>query len=119
MMPKHAGPAPPIGPPADRSSDPERPVAPARTAAAPSTPRSLVVVSNRLPFTAERRPPPEGVRFRRSPVGLVAALEPALAQRGGGRGATTGAARADGDAAAGASPPPAEHVPYRADLLRP
>src|SRR5436853_1532027 len=114
MMPKHAGPAPPIGPPADRSSDPERPVVPARAAAAPSTPRSLVVVSNRLPFTAERRPPPEGVRFRRSPGGLVAALEPALAQRGGVWVGWTGAAREDGDAVAGAPPPPAEHVQYRA-----
>src|SRR2546430_14332556 len=81
MMPKHAGPAPPIGPPADRSSDAERPVVPARADAAPSTSRSLVVVSNRLPFTVDRRP--EGVRIRRSPGGLVAALEPALAQRGG------------------------------------
>lgn len=41
----------------------------------------LVVVSNRLPFTSV---PGEGpVRFKRSPGGLVAALEPALSQRGG------------------------------------
>lgn len=41
----------------------------------------LVVVSNRLPFTtvhAEGR-----VRFKRSPGGLVAALDPALSRRGG------------------------------------
>ena len=43
--------------------------------------RKLVVVSNRLPFTAEQA---EGrVRFKRSPGGLVAALDPALSQRGG------------------------------------
>jgi len=112
MVPKHAGPAPPIGPPADRSSDPERPVAPARVDAAPSTPRSLVVVSNRLPFTVERRP--EGVRVRRSPGGLVAALEPALAQRGGVWVGWTGAAREDGDAAGRAPPAAAEQVQYRA-----
>lgn len=41
----------------------------------------LVVVSNRLPFTSV---PGEGpVRFKRSPGGLVAALDPALSQRGG------------------------------------
>src|SRR5206468_2943324 len=97
MMPKHAGPAPPIGPPADRSSDPERPVASARPDTAAATPRSLVVVSNRLPFTVERRP--EGVRFRRSPGGLVTALEPALAQRGGVWVGWTGAADASDDEA--------------------
>lgn len=43
--------------------------------------RALVVVSNRLPFTVERRP--EGVRFTRSPGGLVAALDPVLGERGG------------------------------------
>jgi trehalose 6-phosphate synthase/phosphatase len=62
----HPGPAPPIEP-----------------ARAPGAPRpgALVVVSNRLPFTVERRP--EGTRVRRSAGGLVAALEPALAARGG------------------------------------
>src|SRR5438309_2705212 len=115
MVPKHAGPAPPIGPPADRSSDPERPVASARADAAAATPRSLVVVSNRLPFTVERRP--EGVRFRRSPGGLVAALEPALAHRGGVWVGWTGAAREDGDAAGRAPPAAAEQVQYRAVSL--
>src|SRR5437879_11770255 len=112
MMPKHAGPAPPIGPPADRSSDAERPVVPARADAAPSTSRSLVVVSNPLPFTVDRRP--EGVRIRRSPGGLVAALEPALAQRGGVWVGWTGAAREDDDTAAGAPPAATENVQYRA-----
>src|SRR5256885_3176428 len=115
MMPKHAGPAPPIGPPADRSSDAERPVVPARADAAPSTSRSLVVVSNRLPFTVDRRP--EGVRFRRSPGGLVASLEPALAQRGGVWVGWTGAAREDGDAAGRAPPTATEQVQYRAVSL--
>jgi trehalose 6-phosphate synthase/phosphatase len=42
---------------------------------------SLVVVSNRLPFTAVHS---EGrVRFKRSPGGLVSALDPALSRRGG------------------------------------
>src|SRR6184192_3646280 len=80
MTPKHAGPAPPIGPPTGRSPDPERPDTSVRADSAPSNNRSLVVVSNRLPFTAERRP--EGTRFRRSAGGLVAALEPVLATRG-------------------------------------
>ncbi len=41
----------------------------------------IVVISNRLPFTSVKR---DGkVRFSRSPGGLVAALEPALTQRGG------------------------------------
>jgi len=43
--------------------------------------RSLVVVANRLPFTATRRA--DGVRFSRSAGGLVAALDPVLAEHGG------------------------------------
>ncbi|PYO65271.1 MAG: trehalose-6-phosphate synthase, partial [Gemmatimonadetes bacterium] len=114
MTPKHAGPAPPIGPPTGRSPDPERPDAPVRADSAPANNRSLVVVSNRLPFTAERRP--EGTRFRRSAGGLVAALEPVLAQRGGVWVGWTGAAREDGagDAAGGALPAATDHVSYRA-----
>src|SRR5207244_9685732 len=86
-------------------------LASARADAAAATPRSLVVVSNRLPFTVERRP--EGVRFRRSPGGLVAALEPALAHRGGVWVGWTGAARDDGDAAGRAPPAAAGQVQYR------
>lgn len=41
----------------------------------------LVVVSNRLPFEVRRSQ--AGVRFERSPGGLVAALEPVLEARGG------------------------------------
>ena len=43
--------------------------------------RSLVVVSNRLPFQAEHTA--AGVCLTRSPGGLVAALEPVLERRGG------------------------------------
>ena len=50
---------------------PETP-APSPVPEVPSQGRSLVVVSNRLPFTAERRP--DGIRFTRSAGGLVAAL---------------------------------------------
>src|SRR5438067_5628112 len=114
MTPKHAGPAPPIGPPTGRSPDPGRTGPPVRADSAPANNRSLVVVSNRLPFTAERRP--EGTRFRRSAGGLVAALEPVLAQRGGVWVGWTGAAREDGagDAAGGALPAATDHVSYRA-----
>jgi trehalose 6-phosphate synthase/phosphatase len=47
----------------------------------PHASRSLVVVSNRLPFTLAQGS--DGPRFERSPGGLVSALDPALAQRGG------------------------------------
>ena len=41
----------------------------------------LIVVSNRLPFISEKK---KGrMRFKRSPGGLVAALDPALSRRGG------------------------------------
>ncbi len=51
------------------------------TESAPSAP-PLVVVSNRMPFEVKRGPA-GGVRFSRSPGGLVAALDPALEVRGG------------------------------------
>jgi trehalose 6-phosphate synthase/phosphatase len=52
-----------------------------RARRAEAAPGSLVVVSNRLPFTTVQS---EGrVRFKRSPGGLVAALDPALSRRGG------------------------------------
>src|SRR5260370_40721971 len=47
----------------------------------PARPRPLVVVSNRLPFTIAPRT--EGARVTHAPGGLVSALEPALAERGG------------------------------------
>ncbi len=43
--------------------------------------RSIVVLSNRLPFTVQRGP--KGLETRRSPGGLVSALEPVLRKRGG------------------------------------
>lgn len=49
--------------------------------AKPQNRRSLIVVSNRLPFTAKRDG--RSTRFTRSPGGLVAALEPVLEERGG------------------------------------
>src|SRR2546428_4804572 len=114
MPPMPAAPARPIGPHTGRSPAPERPDAPVRADSAPANNRSLVVVSNRLPFTAERRP--EGTRFRRSAGGLVAAPQPVLAQRGGVWVGWTGAAREDGagDAAGGRPPAATDHVRYRA-----
>jgi trehalose 6-phosphate synthase/phosphatase len=44
-------------------------------------PRPLIVVSNRLPFSVERRA--GKLRLTRSPGGLVAALDPILNQQGG------------------------------------
>ena len=41
----------------------------------------ILVVSNRLPITLQRGP--RGLEQRRSSGGLVSALEPALARRGG------------------------------------
>lgn len=52
-----------------------------RPAAASSGAPGLVVVSNRLPYTTERSG--GRMRFRRSPGGLVSALEPVLRDRGG------------------------------------
>ncbi|MBX3027999.1 bifunctional alpha,alpha-trehalose-phosphate synthase (UDP-forming)/trehalose-phosphatase [bacterium] len=50
-------------------------------AASPSSAPGLVVVSNRLPVTAERTP--VGLTLRRSAGGLVSALDPILERRGG------------------------------------
>jgi len=79
---------------------------------APSSQSSLVVVSNRLPFRAERRG--AGVRFTRSPGGLVTALEPVLAQRGGTWIGWTGVPREDMDSDGGLPLPEAGPVRYRA-----
>jgi trehalose 6-phosphate synthase/phosphatase len=46
-----------------------------------AAPARLLVISNRLPFAAEARD--GGIRFARAAGGLVSALEPALAARGG------------------------------------
>lgn len=113
MTSKHAGPAPPTGPPAaEPTRGPQRPEAPVRPDATPSTSRSLVVVSNRLPFTAERRP--EGTRLRRSAGGLVAALEPALQARGGVWVGWTGGASDERHPPGRLALPAAGRITYRA-----
>lgn len=74
----------------------------------------LVVVSNRLPFTSV---PGEGkTRFKRSPGGLVAALDPALSQRGGVWIGWPGAGIDDATSAAEMVPPAgrSDRVRYRA-----
>jgi trehalose 6-phosphate synthase/phosphatase len=71
-----------------------------------------MVVSNRLPFRAERRS--DGLRLTRSSGGLVAALEPVLTQRGGVWIGWAGVARED-VAEAGALPlPPPGQISYLA-----
>jgi trehalose 6-phosphate synthase/phosphatase len=72
--------------------------------------RPLVVVSNRLPFRAERDA--RGVRLIRSPGGLVSALEPVLQQRGGVWVGWAGETREDADAAGGLRLPDAGRVRY-------
>jgi trehalose 6-phosphate synthase/phosphatase len=65
---------------ADATSIVEEPEHPdARAGCAATVP--LVVVSSRLPVTAHRGA--RGLEYRRSPGGLVAAIEPALGARGG------------------------------------
>ncbi len=74
----------------------------------------IVVISNRLPFTSVKR---DGqVRFSRSPGGLVAALEPAIAQRGGVWIGWPGAETEDAASAAEMVPQsgPSDKVRYRA-----
>jgi trehalose 6-phosphate synthase/phosphatase len=72
----------------------------------------LIVVSNRLPFRAERRS--DGLRLARSPGGLVAALEPVLNQRGGVWIGWAGVAREDIESAGGLSLPEPGRVSYQA-----
>ncbi len=83
MMPrtKSTGRAPPEEPAtpaaAARAARPD-----VRTSGGPAQGSSpLVVVSNRLPFTVTQGG--DGPRYERSPGGLVSALDPALAERGG------------------------------------
>ncbi len=74
----------------------------------------LVVVSNRLPFTSVRRG--DRFRFKRSPGGLVAALDPALSRRGGVWIGWPGAEMDEAASAAEMVPPPrrSDKVRYRA-----
>jgi trehalose 6-phosphate synthase/phosphatase len=87
--------------------------APAQAATPPSDAlpdRPLVVVSNRLPFRAERDA--HGLGLSRSPGGLVSALEPVLERRGGVWVGWTGATREEIDAAGGITLPASERVRY-------
>ena len=81
-------------------------------AVSPSRGSPLVVVSNRLPFRAERRA--AGLHLTRSPGGLVTALEPVLEQRGGVWVGWTGVSREEAEAAGGIPWPerPADRVQY-------
>ena len=73
--------------------------------------RSLVVVSNRLPFRAERGP--DGIRFTRSSGGLVAALDPVLNARGGVWIGWPGVEPEPGEPATALVPPPSPRIRYR------
>lgn len=71
----------------------------------------VAVVSNRLPFSAERRQ--GGLSLTRSPGGLVAALDPVLKRLGGIWVGWPGVPQADIDAARGLRIPQDEGVCYR------
>ena len=90
---------------------------PARGTPVPAPPSepSLVVVSNRLPFRAERDV--GGLSLMRSAGGLVAALEPALEQRGGVWIGWAGATREETEAAGGVVLPATGRIRYRAVSL--
>jgi trehalose 6-phosphate synthase/phosphatase len=111
MTPRSSGPAPPSEQPAAQAPGPPGTDAVAPIGPAPSDTRSLVVVSNRLPFTAERRP--DGIVLRRSPGGLVAALEPVLTERGGVWVGWTGVAADDAEVDSGLALPDDGPVRYR------
>jgi trehalose 6-phosphate synthase/phosphatase len=72
----------------------------------------LIVVSNRLPFRAERDV--GGLSLMRSTGGLVAALEPALRRRGGVWIGWDGTTREEADAAGGVALPAPDRIRYRA-----
>lgn len=74
----------------------------------------LVVVSNRLPFTVQRRE--GGYSFARAPGGLVTALDAVLTRCGGTWVGWPGVATTDGDAEP-PCPPPLDGVRYRAVAL--
>ena len=69
------------------------------------------MVSNRLPFTAERRS--DGIVLRHSAGGLVAALHPVLTERGGVWVGWTGVAAEDAEADSGLALPEEGPVRYR------
>ena len=73
--------------------------------------RSLVVVSNRLPFTAERSR--DEIVFTRSSGGLVAALDPVLSARGGVWIGWPGVEQEPGEPDDALVPPPGPRIRYR------
>lgn len=81
----------------------------------PTTPPSessvLAVVSNRLPFSAERRH--GGLSLTRSPGGLVAALDPVLKRLGGVWAGWPGVPQEDVEVAGGLTLPKDDGVCYR------
>ena len=85
--------------------------APAGGSSTPPAER-LIVVSNRLPFRAERDV--GGLSLMRSTGGLVAALDPALRRRGGVWIGWDGATREEADAAGGVALPATDRIRYRA-----
>ncbi len=101
--------------PSQQSSPPETGAPPPAAAAPPAREPPLVVVSNRLPFRAERDA--GGLGFMRSAGGLVAALEPALGRRGGVWVGWPGATREEAEAAGGMVLPDSGPIRYRAVSL--
>ena len=86
--------------------------APATLAAEPrQAARALVVVSNRLPFIAERGA--HGIQFTRSSGGLVAALDPVLSARGGVWIGWPGLEQEPGEPDDALVPPPGPRIRYR------
>ncbi len=83
----------------------------AATAPGPES-SALAVVSNRLPFSAERRH--GGLSLTRSPGGLVAALEPVLKRLGGVWVGWPGVPQEEIEAAGGLTIPQDDGVCYRA-----
>jgi trehalose-6-phosphate synthase len=73
--------------------------------------RALVVVSNRLPFIAERAA--HGIQFTRSSGGLVAALDPVLSARGGVWIGWPGLEQEPGEPDDALVPPPGPRIRYR------
>ncbi len=76
-----------------------------------SADRALVVVSNRLPFIAERGA--HGIQFTRSSGGLVAALDPVLSARGGVWIGWPGLEQEPGEPDDALVPPSSARVRYR------
>ena len=83
-----------------------------KRAGAAAVSERLVVVSNRLPFRAERKG--GRVTFTRSPGGLVSAIDPVLRERGGVWIGWTGIGREDAENGSGFHLPRDRNVQYEA-----